>query len=215
MLNSCQNSYNMISLPNSVQMSTLKKNTTAKRLAILASKGEKVFHISDLANLWLIKDQNTLRVTLKRYVDAGLLNRIYRGFYSLLPLKEIDPLLLGAKALHLFCYVSTETILFRHGLVSQKPSAYTLISGRSKRFKIKEKAFRSRKLSNKYLYNPAGIVYEDGILIASLERAIADLLYFNPRAHFDKTVNWKKIKELQKNIGYPLTKERYANSQQK
>ena len=68
-------------------MSTLRNNTSAKRIALLASKNESIFHIKDLANLWAISDANTLRVTLKRYTDQGVLFRIYRGFYSLLPVR--------------------------------------------------------------------------------------------------------------------------------
>src|SRR3989338_8203390 len=117
-------------------MSTLKNNISARRMALLAQKKETIFHIDDLANLWEIADRNTLRVTLKRYTDNKLLYRIYRGFYSLSPFSELDPILLGAKALHAFCYLSTETILWEEGYMSQAPSVYTFISTISKQFRI-------------------------------------------------------------------------------
>jgi hypothetical protein len=114
--------------------------------------------------------------------------------------------------MHSYSYISTETILFRHGVISQHPTNITLISSKSRRFSIAEQAYYCRKLSDNFLYNPIGIVEKNGIREASLERAIADLLYFNPKAHFDAPLDWDKIKEIQKNINYPLTLNRYQNN---
>lgn len=68
-------------------MSTGYKNTTNYRFARLAQTGEVLFHTSDLANLWQIRNKNTLHTTIKRYTQKGLFFRIYRGFYSL---KEME-----------------------------------------------------------------------------------------------------------------------------
>ncbi|MBI2639174.1 hypothetical protein HYW83_06340 [Candidatus Peregrinibacteria bacterium] len=186
-------------------MSTLRNNISAQRIALLAKKQEMIFHIDDLANLWRITDRNTLRVTLKRYTDNKLLYRIYRGFYSLSPVSELDPVLLGAKALHQFCYLSTETILWRNGFISQTPSVYTFISTLSKQFRIGPHRYKSRKLHDRYLYQPTQLIMQNGVKQATAERAIADMLYFNPRFHFDHPVPWKKIKKIQKEIGYSIT----------
>jgi predicted transcriptional regulator of viral defense system len=199
-------------------MSTFKRNVitkhniTARRFALLAAKDEKIFHIKDLAALWQIQNANTLRITLGRYQKDGLIYRIFKGFYSLVPPDELSPPELGAKALHSFCYLSTETVLYDEGFVSQKPSSYTFVSPKSKKFKLVDASYKSRQLKSKYLYNPAGICLKDGINIASPERAIADMLYFNPKAHFDKNPSWDKVKEMQKSLGYPLTKSRYVAS---
>lgn len=191
-------------------MSTAKltKNLiTQQRFAKIAGLGEVVFHADDLANLWRIQNKNTLHTTLTRYVQAGLLNRIYRGFYSIIPLDKINPFLIGVKALHGYAYVTTETILARAGAILQDIGKITLAGGNSRQFSIGEWNFRSRKLKDKFLFNPEGISSEQGILTASPERAAADMLYFNPNFYFDnrKVLDWKKVKELQKKIGY--TKE--------
>lgn len=185
-------------------MSTGYNNDASGRFADLARMGETVFHARDLANLWRIGNNNTLYTTLKRYVRRGLLFRIYKGLYSLKPAGEIDPLLLGAKALHRYGYVSTETILAEAGLIQQKIGWITFASSQSKKFSIGENNFWSRKLTDKFLFHPAGIVKKDGIFVATPERAVADLLYFNPRAFFDAAhlVDWKKVKKIQKEIGY-------------
>lgn len=177
------------------------------RIAILARQPHPLFHAHDLCLLWGLKNKNTLYTLLKRYTQRGLLFRVYKGLYSLLPIEKLDPPLLGLKALHGFAYVSTETILIQAGIMSQVGYAYTLISDCSRHFQIGPHQFRSRQLRDRYLYNPAGIVEENGILKATVERAVADLLYFNPKAYFDgyKMVDAKKVRAFQKEIGYPLT----------
>lgn len=195
-------------------MSTGYNNNTSERFAELARIGERVFHARDLANLWHIKDNNNLYTTLKRYVKRGLLFRIYKGFYSLRSISEIDPLFLGLKALHEYGYISTETILIEAGIIQQKIDWITLVSSKSKKFSVGQNNYWSRKLSEKFLFNAAGISKKNDIFIANSERAAADLLYFNPRAYFDgaRLIDWKKVKKMQKEIGYPLTPQYYDSS---
>lgn len=187
-------------------MSTGYDNITNNRFAKLARMGEVVFHVSDLANLWQIKNKNTLHTTLKRYAQKGLLFRIYRGFYSLKKIEEIDPVLLGIKALNKFAYLSTESILIKAGVIFQASDKITLISSDSKKFSIGNNFYISRKLNDKYLFNPVGLILKNGFYQASVERAAADLLYFNPRHFFDSAqmINWEKVKIIQIEIGYPI-----------
>lgn len=181
----------------------------AQRIALLSVTGEQIFHGRDLANLWNITNENSLYTLLKRYTHAGLLHRIYKGFYSTLPLEKLNPLLVGAKALHQFCYLSTETVLFREGFISQKVNSFTFVSCRSLKFNIGDYQFVSRQLVDRFLYQTEGILSTGSVKIATSERAIADMLYFNSSFHFDRPVNWKLIKILQQKIGYPLTPHRY------
>lgn len=186
---------------------TLKKgrSKTLRRFAQLASMGEVVFHTSDLAILWQITDKNTLYTTLKRYVKQGLLYRIWRGMYSLKPVEQLDPLFVGVKALHRYAYISMETVLFQSGIINQYPHAVALISSVSRGFTIGGQVYVCRKLADQYLYETAGISERNGVLLANAERAIADRLYFNPKAYFDSPINWKKVRQIQKAVGYPLT----------
>lgn len=184
-------------------------NTPQSRFQKIAAQGEILFHSDDLARLWDIKNQNTLNMTLKRYADAQMLFRIYRGFYSIKPIAKIDPLVLGIKALHQYAYVSTETILIKHGIIQQQINEYTLISSKSCHFTIGSNQYSSRQLNDQFLYNPIGIITNDnGVKVATVERAIADMLYFNKQFYFDASVqiNWRHIKQLQKSLGYPITK---------
>lgn len=181
------------------------RDDTGDRFAKIAALGEIIFHANDLGVLWGITMKNTLHTTLKRYVDRGLLCRIYKGLYSLLPLVKLDPVLLGAKALHGYAYVSTETILSRAGIIMQLIPSVTFISGISRKFTIGTQSYISRKIADRFLYNPIDLERASGILTASPERACADLLYINPRAYLDmpQRINWDRVREIQKALGYP------------
>jgi len=181
-------------------------NTTQARFAKLARMGEQVFHVGDLASLWNIKNKNTLHTTLKRYTDTGLLFRVYRGLYSIKPVGEIDPYLLGVKALHKFAYISTETVLSDAGIILQKIQYITIVSSESRKFFAGGRNYRSRQLDDRFLFQKKGISLKNGVNIATVERAVADLLYFHPNFHFDnsKQVDWGKVVKIQKEMGYKL-----------
>ncbi|MFA4873596.1 MAG: hypothetical protein WC659_06765 [Patescibacteria group bacterium] len=176
-----------------------RKERTDK-IAILARQKETIFHTQDLMVLWGIYNKNTLYTTIKRLVKNGSLYSIQKGMYSLLPISAIDPWLLGIKALHGFCYVSTESILSKTGVVNQLSLSVTLVGEKSLKFKVAGHDFICRKLNDKFLHNTAGIIEINGIRQASLERAAADMLYFNPKFHFDnkKLINFRKVNELRK-----------------
>jgi predicted transcriptional regulator of viral defense system len=187
-----------------VHMSTVKRNNASGRFRDLAMLGEDVFHVRDLANLWEIRDKNTLHTTLKRYTQMGLLYRIYRGFYSLRPVEDIDPWVLGIKAIHDYAYIGAESILFNEGIINQPPSYVTVISGQSKKYSIGSNNYYSRKMNEIYLYNPDGLLKKKGIMVSAVSRAVVDMLYFNPKYYFDndKLINWSEVKRLQKSLGY-------------
>ena len=159
-----------------------------------------LFHTSDLALLWAITDQNTLYTAISRYIKKGILTSIHKGFYATRPIAVLDPLELGVSYLHTYAYISCEYVLVKEGAIFQNPSAITLVSSISKSFNIGPFHFRSRKLKDEYLYRQAGIVKRGNVLIASLERALADMLYFNPRHHIDKRdlINWDQVKTIQR-----------------
>lgn len=184
----------------------LTRDSSGERFARLAAMGEQVFHIGDLANLWNIRNTSTLHMTLSRYVAQGLLHRIQNGLYSLKPPAEIHPYHLGVKAIHGPAYISCETVLFYAGVQSQPPRAIAIVSGASRQFSLAGNRYRSRKLSDAFLYNDAGIEIQDGTRIATLPRAVADMLYFHPKKHFDvpSVILWDKVRAVARAIGYPL-----------
>ncbi len=164
----------------------------------------KIFHTNDLSLLWKISNKNTLYTTIKRYVQKGVLIPIYQGLYSTLPLSQLDPLELGRAIIHKYTYLSTETVLAEAGVISQATYAYTFVSSQSKKVSIGTVSYLFRQLKDEYLNNPAGIRNRNGVFIATPERAAADLLYFNPKYHFDmpESIDFKEVASIQQEVGY-------------
>lgn len=184
-------------------------------LTQLLQQKETIFHTQDLAIIWQIANKNTLYTTIKRYCQKKALFSLQKGMYSIIAPEKLDPLLLGIKALHGFAYISCETILAQEGYINQRINEITLISNISSHYKINKYYYRSRKLKEQFLYNPTGIIEKNGVKMASLERAMADILYFNPQANFDRQPNWDAVKKIQIEIGYPLTNIRYATTKKR
>ena len=178
-----------------INLSNIKQN----RFLSIAKLETSIFHVNDLARIWKINNRNTLLTTLNRYIKSGLIYRLYRGLYSIKSITELDPLLLGSKAINDYCYLSGETILAKEGIIFQQINYFTFIGRKTKRFTIGNYKYYCRQLKDKFLYNDAGIDKTGKFNIATRERAIADILYFNPNYHFDNTntVDWTKVKKIQ------------------
>jgi hypothetical protein len=175
------------------------------RLSELLQLDRKVFHTNDLAVLWGIANKHNLYMTISRYIDRGVLFPIYKGLYSTVPISSLNPLELGVAIIHRYTYLTTESVLSQAGIISQIVYDYTFVADRSRRVTVGKWSFRYRKLKDEYLYHPVGILNQNGFFIASTERGVADMLYFNPKYHFDmsESINFDRVRSIQKEIGYP------------
>lgn len=171
---------------------------------ILLKQNKKTFHASDLALLWEINNKNTLKRTLKRFVDRGVLKRIHKGFYSTTNVSDIDPYDLGFSYLNTYSYVSLETILAREGIIFQDIKYITFVSSKSSKFNIGSVRYSSRQMKDEFLNNTVGIKKVGDHFEATLERAVADVIYYNSKYHLDNKdiIDFEKAKEIQKEIGY-------------
>jgi len=174
------------------------------RMNKLIKSDRKIFHSNDLAILWGITNKNTLYTTIKRYVQKGILIPIYKGLYSALPVSQLDPIELGRAVIHRYTYLTTESVLAQEGIISQATYAYTFVSNIPKKVTVGEYSFLFRKLKEDFLFNPSGVMKMNGNFIATKERAVADILYYNPKYHFDfpESIDFDKVERLQKEIGY-------------
>jgi predicted transcriptional regulator of viral defense system len=175
------------------------------RMSELLQLDRKLYHTGDLAVLWDITNKNTLYTTISRYVQKGILVPIYKGLYSTVPLPLLNPLELGRAIIHRYTYLSTESVLVQEGVIFQANYAYTFVSDLPKKVTVGSMSFLFRKLKQEYLNNPAGVLNQNGIFMATIERAVADMLYFNPRYHFDapETIDFGNVELIQKEVGYP------------
>ena len=185
-------------------MTQIVPSMGVNKLSQLLRSSEKLFHTQDLALLWGILNRNTLYTVIKRFVKRGILIPIRKGLYSTVPVSEIDVLRLGSSLIHGYCYLSCETVLAKEGVISQKIFPLTFIAASSQKIRERETSFVYRKMSDKYLYSPEGIKKEGEIYVAGKERAVADMMYFNPKYYFDNQslINWKKVDEIKRKVGY-------------
>ena len=176
---------------------------TTDKIGILAQQSQKLFHASDLKILWNISNQNTLHKSIARLIKKGVIFRVQKGFYSIVPIDQLDPIEIGFRAIKNFSYLSTETVLSKNGIINQSPSKITFVSSLPANFTINNTSYLVRQLKPKCLNNSLGINQNDkGVFIASTERAIADMLYFQPSYHFDANsiIDWKLVKNYQQQI---------------
>jgi predicted transcriptional regulator of viral defense system len=153
--------------------------------AVLLKQDRQIFSIDDLAILWQIVNRNTLRTTIKRYLANQTLFSIRRGLYSVVPLKKLDPKLLGTSYISGFCYVSLQTVLAQEGLINQQPRAITLIGSRSQTFTLAGYDFICKKMKPLFLHNLEGINLDEEYPQATPARAVADMWYYNSRFYLD------------------------------
>ena len=174
------------------------------KLNILLKQDKPFFYAKDLTKLWGVDKSATLNTTISRYVKQGILISIYKGLYSTKPLDQVNQILLGAVLLHTYSYLSTEYVLAKNGIISQLVNAYTYCSTKNRTIEINNNLYKSRQLKDNYLYNSYGIIDMNGYKVATTERAIADMLYYNPKYYFDsyKTIDWQKVKKVQEEVGY-------------
>jgi len=165
---------------------------------------KRLFHTADMAVIWRISNRKTLQMRLYRYAKKGLLFSVQRGLYSLVPLEKLSPFEVAVALNHRYCYLTTETILEKYGVINRRVQFLTFVGEKSKKYSWRENYFMFRKLKTEYLMRNDGITEENGYFTASLERAVADILYFNPKFYFDSPniINWEKVEEVQKKVGY-------------
>ncbi len=178
------------------------RNTEKQKMLLQSEK--RIFRTSDLALLWDISNRNSLLKTIERYIERGILFRIYKGLYSTLPLENLQDYEIGCAIGGPFSYISAETILVQEGIIFQDVKKITLFGKKQKRVEINNKIYLCRYLNDKYLLNRAGIVDEKGYAYATLERALLDIRYINPQFFVDNelSIDQKKVDILNNEIGY-------------
>jgi len=165
-----------------------------------------VFNLQEIALIVREPDFARLKQRIHYYLKSGKLLNIRRGIYA----KD------NYSAEELACkiytpgYISLDYVLRKSGMIFQYDEGITIVS------------YLSRSISiDGYELNAAGITVNDnGISIASPERAFLDILYLDKEFHFDSTHNLnlqivlsllsiyqsdqlsKRVKDLLQNVGY-------------
>jgi predicted transcriptional regulator of viral defense system len=178
------------------------RNTDKQK--ILLQTDQRIFKTSDLALLWDIQNRNTLTKTIQRYIDRGILFRIYKGLYSTLPIDNLNKYEVGCAIGGPFSYISAESILAKEGIIFQDIKKVTLFGKKQKETTVGDTTYLCRYLNDRFLLNRSGIKDNKGYSVATVQRALADLRHVNPKFFVDNnlSIDEEEVINLSKEIGY-------------
>ncbi|MBU1368331.1 MAG: hypothetical protein KJ754_09205 [Bacteroidetes bacterium] len=141
-----------------------------------------VYRLIDLAMLTGETDREKLGKKLHYYVNKGILQNPHKGIYTKV---QFSPKELACR-IYAPAYISLEYVLQNSGIIFQYSEVFTLVSYLSRTLEIDDFQFKFRKIKNEILIQPQGINrLENGVNVASAERAFCDMLYLKPDFYFD------------------------------
>ncbi|MBW2703666.1 MAG: hypothetical protein JRF33_22850 [Deltaproteobacteria bacterium] len=132
----------------------------------------------------------TVRVQLSRMVSRGVLTRIRQGLYAN-PFSppSVDEV---AMALRSPAYISLESALARHGVLSQSPVTITLVTtGQPYVFHAMDLVFEYHHIKREIF---TGFERQGACLLAEPEKALADLIYLRHRRR--KQLDTERLRSL-------------------
>jgi len=146
--------------------------------ARLLQIGSPVFQTSDAAAHLKIRNDHVSQM-LRRLASAGHLVNLRRGVWAIAG--RIDRLALPAILTAPFpSYISMQTALYYHGMVSQIPTViYAATIGRTRRFTTPLGTVSAHHLQPSFFFGFEA-VGDQGVQIATPEKALLDILYLRP-----------------------------------
>jgi hypothetical protein len=154
-----------------------------------------VFTLRDIALLTRESDSSRLKQRINYYVRNNSLVNIRKGIYT----KEaFDPEELACR-IFTPSYISLEYVLQKSGFIFQYDERMTQVSYLSRNLQAGVYELMYRKIRNEILMNTYGIIRKDnGVNIATPERALLDILYLDKDFHFDflAGINKELVKKL-------------------
>jgi len=169
--------------------------------------GVPAFETRDISALLQVSPANASAL-LSRLASRGFVRRLARGRWSV-GVQANQEQLAGQLAAPWPAYVSLQSALFRHGLIEQVPEVlYAVTLGRARRIRTPSGALSLHRI-------PPALFggYEttdDGIQIATPEKAVFDLLYLAPtrsrlfvsvpEMEFPRSFRWGEVARWAKKI---------------
>lgn len=142
-------------------------------IKILREKNISVFSIADFTRLFNISRPDTVYKKLDRLEKKGIITRVIKGKYFF-TLNPPDDFIL-ANFLYQPSYISLESALSFHGIITGFPYAITSVAPRKTRsYSISGKEYGYTHLSPKWFW---GYEKKETFLMASPEKAVLDYLY--------------------------------------
>jgi predicted transcriptional regulator of viral defense system len=146
----------------------------AQSIKLLTLSNRSLFTLGDVKKLLLIKKANTAYKFIQRLRKNGILQKLTKGKYQFLLSNPTDFEI--ANFLYSPSYISLETALNLHGILTQAPYEITLLTPlRNKTIEISGRRFVYLHITPKLYY---GFQKEKNFLLATPEKALFDELYF-------------------------------------
>jgi hypothetical protein len=153
-----------------------------KNLEALLRHPSSVFSFGEAALIWRESNRQRVQKRLYRYVRAGKLYSVRKGFYAKDP--EYDRYELATK-IYPPSYIGFETVLAQEGVIFQYSSSIFVASYLTRAITADGQSFVYRKIKDGVLTNTLGIEKGEHYFRATKERAFVDLLYVRKAASFD------------------------------
>jgi len=139
----------------------------------LARFNKPFWSVADLEKILGYGTRKSLLVALHRMAVSGVLERVRRGYYRIATRPADESLL--ANILYRPSYLSFESALARHGILSQIPYVMTFATTRrSRRMTIGGREAEFRQIKKDLFF---GYRLEGGLYVAEPEKALLDELY--------------------------------------
>lgn len=170
--------------------------------AKLLSLKQPIFQTRDASNCLNIPLRYASKV-LARLREAGFLIQLMRGQWAIAG--QIDPLIIPEYLTAPSpCYISLQTALFHHGMISQIPAVvYAVSLARTHRYETPVGVFSVHHIKADFFFG-FNLVEKSGIKMASPEKALLDTLYLSPT----HSLLFKTLPELELPPTFRLKKAR-------
>lgn len=185
--------------------------TQVEALAKLHRLDQPLFETRDLAALLDVERSNATQIA-SRLAKAGLLVKLARGKWALRKLG--DPFAIAEYLTSPYpAYISLQSALYHHGMISQIPSiTYAVSLARPRRYETPIGAFSIHHVESHFFFG-----YEtdenSSAKIAVPEKALLDVFYFRPtrtrlfvdlpEVEFPRKFDWKLARRIAAEIKSP------------
>lgn len=164
-------------------------------LKLLQKINKPFYSIADLEKITNLP-RNSLYVALKRWVTAGIIERVAQGIY--VPMGSNFSLENVAAQLYIPNYLSFESALAKYGVLNLIPYTLTFATTRkSRKYTLRKQAIEFRQIASELFF---GYETKNGIWIASPEKALLDEVYFMVRGKATLDFDELDIKKLSTKI---------------
>lgn len=172
-----------------------KEPKKGEYLEILLRSPKTIFSVKDVALLWSEEREQRVSLRLNKYVKSGKLIRLRRGIYAK---DENYNRFELATRIYTPAYVSFETVLTRSGINFQKYDTVFVASYVARDLEVKGQKISFVRMKDYVLSNILGIEHQDGVALATKERAFLDRIYVSQDYHFDNltVLDWDKVFEI-------------------